>query len=145
MHIHAFPVPLVPFLCYVSHCPYSVLTVLTKTPVGTDLYINSPPHCRGIHLSNNQKFNPSSRAFCVRILFRLALPLSFSASSLPVCTVIATANPTCCLLLKPPLSLPWHWHDPCFGHIQCFVTQCIYTSGSLRLVQSYPNRERVNA
>jgi len=85
-----FPVPLVPSLCYVSHCPYSVLTVLTKTPVGTDLYINSPPHCRGIHLSNNEKFNPLSRAFCVRILFRLALPLSFS-SSLPVCTVIAAA------------------------------------------------------
>ena len=34
-----------PFLC-TSHCLYSVITSLTKTPVGTGKYIN-PPHCRG--------------------------------------------------------------------------------------------------
>jgi len=83
--------------CYVSHCPYSVLTALTKIPIGTDLYINSPPHRRGRHRSIYRtirslafRSEPFVCAFCSLLLSPFSLSFS-SFPSLPVCTVIAAA------------------------------------------------------
>jgi len=75
-----------PLLCS-SHCFYPVLTASTKMPVGTDMYINSPPHCRG-QPTNQQlevlafRLEPFVCAFvpsCTPLF-----PLSLSLSTVPL-------------------------------------------------------------
>ena len=83
-----------PLLC-TSHCLYSVHTAPTKTPVGTDMYIDSLRHCRG-QATNEQLegFVFCSEVFHVRISSFLLSPL------FPFCSVYPPLGSTS--FLSPP-------------------------------------------
>ena len=78
--IASFCSPL-PLLCS-FHCILPVLTAPTKMPIGTDMYINLPTHCRGQLLRNQTFYSFIQNHPCA---YR-PLDLTFSSFSLSLST-----------------------------------------------------------